>query len=277
MPLRLKWLSVTTLPVDGSALRPDLFRDRSADRARGIPLHVGNSTAELADLFHVEGTQGDERLIVEGNLSHVHGLGRGMSGGHLCVHGDAGPQLGAEMSGGLIEVDGSSGDWAGAEMRGGMIKIRGDTGSFLGAAYPGSRVGMRDGVILVEGSAGDDAGVQMQRGIIAIRGGVGGGLARSMIAGTVVVLGPVRKRIGAGMKRGSLVLPALGNSPEDCLLPTFTLAGQFPLPFLTVYLKQLSARGFAVPAAVLSARLDRYNGDSVVGGRGEILAGRTLS
>ena len=66
-----------------------------------------------------KGTCGDERLSVEGDLSHVHGVGREMSRGHLLIRGDVGPQLGAEMTGGTIEVDGSVGDWAGAEMRGG--------------------------------------------------------------------------------------------------------------------------------------------------------------
>jgi len=274
MSLTLTWRAATTIPVDGSALRPEMFLGSLADQVSRTKLAMGNTTVELGELFRVQGTCGDERLTVEGDLDHVHGLGREMSRGHLHVRGDAGPQLGAEMMAGTIDVDGSVGDWAGAEMRGGLITIRGNTGSFLGAAYPGSRLGMRDGAILVEGSAGDDAGLQMRRGLIAIRGSTGAGVGRSMIAGTVIVLGSAGRRIGAGMKRGTLVLPALPRPPEELLLPTFARAGRFRAPFLTLYFQQLKAWGFSVPQAVSSACLDRYNGDMVVGGRGEILAGQ---
>ena len=112
---------------------------------------------------------------------------------------------------------------------------------------------MRDGVILVDGSTGDDAGLQMRRGLIAIRGDTGGGLGRSMIAGTAIVLGSVGRRIGAGMKRGTLVMPLLPGPPEAHLLPTFSLAGRFELPFLTVYFRQLEAWGFSVPPMVSAA------------------------
>jgi len=274
MSLTLTWRGGTTFPVDGSVLRPETFLDSPADQVSRTRLAVGNTAMELGELFCVQGTRGDERLTVEGDLNHVHGLGREMSRGHMLIRGNVGPGLGAEMTGGTIEVDGSAGDWAGAEMRGGLITIRGSAGSFLGAAYPGSRLGMRDGAILVEGSTGDDAGLLMRRGLIAIRGSAGAGVGRSMIAGTVIVLGPPGGRIGAGMKRGTLVLPSLPRPPEEHLLPTFARAGRFRAPFLTLYCQQLGAWGFSVPQAVSTAYLDRYNGDMVVGGRGEILAGQ---
>lgn len=276
MSLTLTWRDATAIPVDGSVLRPETFLDSSAEQASRTRLAMGNTTVEMGELFRVEGTRGNDRLTVEGDLSHVHGLGRELSIGNIVIHGDVGPQLGAEMTGGTIEVDGSVGDWAGAEMLGGLITIRGNTGSFLGAAYPGSRLGMRDGAILIEGSAGDDAGLQMRRGLIAIRGSAGAGLGRSMIAGTVIALGSAGRRIGAGMKRGTLVLPSLPGRPEEHLLPTFVRAGRFPTPFLTLYFRQLAAWGFSVPRAVSLACLDRYNGDMVVGGRGEILAGQNI-
>ncbi len=274
MSLTLTWQAATAMAVDGSALRPECYVDCSADQVSRIRLGVGNGTMELGELFRVEGSGGDDGLTIVGDLTHVHGLGREMSRGHLLINGDVGPQLGAEMTGGTIELEGSAGDWAGAEMRGGMIKIRGNTGDFLGAAYPGSRLGMRDGVILIEGSAGDDAGLQMRRGLIAIRGSAGGGLGRAMIAGTVIALGSVGRRIGAGMKRGTLILPSFSGPPEEHLLPTFARAGRFPSPILTVYFQQLSEWGFSMPRTVSAASLDRYNGDMVVGGRGEILAGQ---
>jgi formylmethanofuran dehydrogenase subunit C len=274
MSLTLTWRSATTLPVDGTPICPAAFEGLSAAGASRAPLHLGNSKVELGELFEVEGDQGDDRLFVQGDLIHVHALARGMSTGTLIVRGEAGPQLGAEMTGGFVEVDGDVGDWAGAEMRGGRITIRGNTGSFLGAAYPGSRLGMREGVILVEGSAGHDAGLQMRRGLIAIGGGAGMGLGRAMIAGTIIALGTPGTRLGVGMKRGTLILPALEGRAEDMILPTFIPAGHFPSPFLTIYYRQLVEWGFAIPQAVSSASLDRYNGDLAAGGQGEILVGK---
>jgi formylmethanofuran dehydrogenase subunit C len=181
------------------------------------------------------------------------------------------------MAGGSVEIDGTGGDWAGAEMRGGFLRIRGNTGDFLGAAYPGSRLGMREGVILVEGSAGDEVGSMLRRGLIAIRNSAGLGLGRGMIAGTILALGEVGRQPGAGMKRGTLVLPSLSLSTEATVLPTFVCAGRLPAPFLALYYAQLAAWGFAIPATVSSARLERYNGDMAVGGQGEILAGRRIA
>jgi formylmethanofuran dehydrogenase subunit C len=113
----------------------------------------------------------------------------------------------------------------------------------------------------------------MRRGLITVRGDAASGLGRGLIAGTILALGTVGKRLGAGMKRGTLIAPQLTVSPDDLLLPTFAQAGRFRLPFLTLYFRQLAEWGFPVPRAVQSALLDRYNGDLAVGGQGEILVG----
>jgi formylmethanofuran dehydrogenase subunit C len=136
---------------------------------------------------------------------------------------------------------------------------------------------MREGVILVDGSVGDDAGLLMRRGLIAIQGTAGSGLARSMIAGTILALGDVGGRIGAGMKRGTVILPELHRPAEEILLPTFAWAGVIATPFLTLYYRQLAEWGFRVAPAVSSARLERYNGDLVVKGQGEVLVGRLVA
>jgi formylmethanofuran dehydrogenase subunit C len=272
MALTLRWRSSTTLPVDGTPLKPETFRERTSADAARMPLRAGNGTAEVGDLFGVEGDASDGALVVEGDLTHIDGLGRRMTAGSLTVRGDVGTRLGAEMAGGRLELDGSCADWAGAEMAGGVLRIRGDAGDALGAAYPGSRRGMREGLILVEGSAGADAGLMMRRGLIAVKGPVGPGLGRNMIAGTIYAGGAVGPVPGAGMKRGTLVLPGLGDDPEQYLSPTFPFAVRMPVRVLSIYASLLSERyGFEVPPAISTAEVDRYNGDLAVGGRGEIL------
>lgn len=271
MPITLRWRASTTLPVDGSPLKPETFRERASADAARVVLRVGNATAELGELFDVSGNAADEALIIEGDLNHIHKLGRGMARGSLTVRGDLGHQAGAEMSGGSLLVEGSSGDWAGAEMAGGMLRIRGDAGAFLGAAYPGSRLGMREGVILVDGSAGADVGLMMRRGLIAVGGSLGSGVGRNMIAGTIVAGGRVGSALGAGMKRGTLAMLGGGEDAERAVSSTFAFAGRTRLPFWTIYAKKLADWGFRVPEMMPSSAFDRYNGDLANGGQGEIL------
>jgi formylmethanofuran dehydrogenase subunit C len=268
MPFLLRWLDQTSLPVDAAGLIPEALAGLSAAEAARRTVRVGNAPAEVGEMFAVgEGTS-DAELTVEGDLTHVRGLGRGMTRGSLLIVGVAGAHVGAEMAGGTIVVRGRAGDWAGAEMRGGFLRIEGDAGDHLGAAYPGGRLGMRDGVILVRGSVGEDAGRKMRRGLIAVRGGAGDGFGRSLVAGSLVALGPVGRHAGMGMKRGTLVL-LQENEPQ--LPPSFVPTGRYRFPFLTVYLRQLAAWGFPAPGWVLTAAFERYNGDLADGGQGEIL------
>src|SRR5690349_3453566 len=98
MSLTLAWRMATSLPVDGSPIRPATFAGLSAAEVGRSRLHLGNTTVELGELFEVVGDRGEDRLIVEGDLTHVHGLGRGLAAGTLVVRGDAGPELGAGMT-----------------------------------------------------------------------------------------------------------------------------------------------------------------------------------
>jgi formylmethanofuran dehydrogenase subunit C len=129
---------------------------------------------------------------------------------------------------------------------------------------------MREGVILVVGDAGDDIGLGMRRGLIAVSGRTGDGLGRSLIAGSIFAFGPAGIRAGAGMKRGTLVFLDVSAQPEFHVLPTFVPAGRYRPPFLAVYLRQLRSWRFPVSEPAFSTLLERYNGDLVERGRGEI-------
>ena len=270
MPLHLRWRAATTLPVELSGLTPDVCREGNLDELRRRRVRVGNQGVELAELFEVDGGPGDDRLILEGDLRTVRGIGQGMRGGSLRVEGAAGDRLGAELAGGTIEVEGSVGDWAGAEMRGGLLRIRGRAGNGLGAAFPGSRLGMREGMILVEGSAGDDAGLAMRRGTIAIVGEAGETAGRAMIAGSIFVFGQLGRRAGLTLRRGTI---AVFGMPDYEVLPTFPASGRSRPPFLAIYLKRFRECGLPVPEDAFAGPVERYNGDLAEGGQGEILIG----
>jgi formylmethanofuran dehydrogenase subunit C len=270
MAITLRWLDRTSLPVEAEVLSPKYLAGIGPGDVARLVLPVGTGEAEVGELFALEndGRGGAEEVRVEGDLGCVRSLGRGMDRGRLVVVGVAGAYLGAGMSGGTIEVEGNVGEWAGAEMRGGLIRVRGHAGRHIGAALPGSRLGMNDGVILVEGSVGDEAGRRMRRGLIVVGGSAGLGFGRSLIAGTLLVFGPVGRHVGMGMKRGTV---GLFHDEAADLLPSFVPAGRYEFPFLGVYFRQLAAWGFPVPTRVTGAALERYNGDLAEGGQGEIL------
>ncbi len=263
----LRWLDRTTLPVEMDRFTPEALLGLSTQVVSKAAIRVGNSDAELGDLFSIH-PEGDGVLTLEGDLRPVRGIGRGMEQGTLVVRGRVGSHLGARMIGGVIEVHGDVDDYAGAEMRGGLLRIVGNAGNGLGAAYPGSRLGMREGVILVEGNVGDEAGRKMRRGLIAVSGDSGEAFGKGLIAGSLFAFGRLGRNPGLGMKRGTIV--ALGSEPPE-LLPTFVASGRYRFPFLTIYLKRLAAWGFRVPAEMFSAEMGRYNGDLADGGHGEIL------
>jgi len=72
------------------------------------------------------------------------GSTKGMKGGTIVVHGDAGTEVGCYMRGGLIIVDGNVGDFVGIHMRDGTILVRSDCSGRAGA-------GMLNGKIVITG------------------------------------------------------------------------------------------------------------------------------
>jgi formylmethanofuran dehydrogenase subunit C len=265
--LRLKYTGTTTIPLEAECLTPDQLADKSAGAIAALPLQHGNAQAPLGEFFTVDGDASDHELLIEGDCGRIKWIGAGMTGGRIRIEGNAGMHLGAEMRGGEIHVHGQAGDWVGAEMRGGRIHVHGDAGHLVGAAYRGSRFGMRGGVILIDGKAGNEIGSTMRRGLIAVGGDTGDFPGVGMIAGSVVLCGQPGLRPGAGMKRGTLAV--LGGPPQ--LLPTFRHDCTFQPVFLRLYLRQLRAWGFAVPEECLDGKYDRYSGDLVALGKGEVL------
>jgi formylmethanofuran dehydrogenase subunit C len=267
VPLTLHWNGSTTLPVEGESLRPETFVGISADSIAHQTILVGNAKAAFGELFTISGTV-DGSLILEGDLTHIRRIGRGMKSGSITIHGDCGGGLGQGMLGGEILVEGSVGPSACMGMRGGLVRIRGSAGDNLGGSEPGARLGMRDGVILVDGNIGPDAGLAMRRGLIAVQGNVGDGLGRGMVAGSIFAFADVGSGMGRGMKRGSIVL--FGNSTPQ-LGPGFWPSGRDRPTFLTIALSKLRALGFPVPGSAFVGLCSRYNGDRAEGGQGEVL------
>ena len=73
MSLTLTWSARPRFRWMGRPLRPDRYINRSVDQASRTRLGVGNGSMDLGELFRVEGTGGDDRLTIAGDLTHVHG------------------------------------------------------------------------------------------------------------------------------------------------------------------------------------------------------------
>jgi formylmethanofuran dehydrogenase subunit C len=268
--LTLRWKQATPVPVEAECIRPDQLAGKSRAEIAQLIVQHGNRQERLGEFFDIHGAAEDGELTLEGEMGRVKWVGTGMTRGRITIHGNIGMHLGSEMAGGRIEVHGNAGDWVGAEMRGGLIQVFGNALHQVGAAYRGSRRGMRGGTILIHGSAGNEIGSTMRRGLIAIGGDSADFAGVSMIAGSILLFGSTGIRIGAGMKRGTIALcgPSAGNAQ---LLPTFRLDCRYRPLFMSVFLRALRQLGFPVPESAIGGMFQRYSGDLIALGKGEIL------
>lgn len=268
MALQLSYHGETPVPVEVEGFTPDWACDKSLADIERFEIFHGNRKIPLAEMFSVTGDASDKRFDFEGNLSGVHWIGAHMTSGQIHIHGPAGRHVGSEMRGGEIHVEGDARGWVGAEMRGGLIHVRGNASHLVGAAYRGSSKGMTGGTILVDGNAGNEIGLTMRRGLIAIGGSAGDMLGFNMIAGTVLIFGECGIRPGAGMRRGTLGL--FGPNPPP-LLPSFRYATTYQPQIVRILLRELRTKGFRVDDSLLDSEFDRYCGDFVALGKGEVL------
>lgn len=270
MPLVLTLKHQTSIPIEVDTVRMETIRTQTLSEIRATKVHYGNKTPALSEFFDVDGSAAeDSEVIWVGDCSQVKLIGSRLTAGRVIVRGNAGMHAGAEMRGGEIVVEGHAADWAGAEMHGGRIRIKGDAGHLVGAVYRGGRQGMTGGEILIDGNAGNEIGNSMRRGLIVIGGSAGDALGYNLIAGTILVFRSAGIRPGAGMRRGTIGL--LGSQEPPLLLPTFRSSGHCQPVFLNIYLRHLRQQGFVVPDECFTSAYERYCGDFLRQGKGEIL------
>lgn len=268
MALEFTIKAAVDIPLEVDSIRLETVCRQSLEEICATPIFQGNQQPPFGDFFEVQGSGDDREIVWRGDCSKVKLIGTHLSEGRIRVEGNAGMHLGAEMTGGEILVEGDAADWVGAEMHGGKIRVCGNAGHLVGAVYRGGRRGMTGGEILIEGNAGNEIGHTMRRGLIAIGGNAGDGIGFNMIAGTILVFGSAGIRHGAGMRRGTIGI--LGGSERPDILPTFRYAGQSQPGFLKLYLDHLKQAGFEFDPASIEAEWDRYAGDFLELGKGEL-------
>jgi formylmethanofuran dehydrogenase subunit C len=231
-----------------------------------LKLQNGKRKVRVDELFKIKGSD-SQNIVIEGSFGKLDFIGKGLDGGSIAVHGDAGAYLAQGMKSGSVSVNGNAGLYAGCEMKNGMLEIDGDAGDFLGAALPGNKQGMKGGTILVKGNVGERAGDHLRRGVILIEGNAGDYCGSRMVAGTIAVMGQTGRYLGYAMRRGTVLL---WNQPQ--LSATFNDCGSHTLAFLPILFssfKHLNSK-FADASAAFN-RVQRFGGDMAETGKGEIL------
>lgn len=286
MPWTLELRRPLPLPVDAPRWRAEGLRGRSADDWRRETWRTGGEDVPAGDLFDVSGSPAEDsaaesvRLSGGGDLAKIHQLGAGWDAGILHVEGDVGPAAALRIKAGRFVATGNAGDQLAAEARGGIVHVAGNAGDGVGGALPGSVRGMRGGLVVVEGNAGAETSLRQRRGTVCILGDVGPRAGGEMIAGTLIVGGKHGADLGLGMRRGSVVL--VGDAPLAPSPIGFRSAVVFQPQFLAFYFRSLAA---AVPGLAArrplsawgAAEYERFQGDLLHGGLGEVLLRRSAA
>ncbi|OQX20102.1 MAG: formylmethanofuran dehydrogenase subunit C [Candidatus Altiarchaeales archaeon A3] len=264
----------TTIPVFAENISPDKFSGKSPDEIKTIEIFHGNQKKFLDDLFEIykenEGNETNEEILIDGDVSMVREIGKGMTKGKITINGNAGMHLGTYMEGGTIEVKRNTDDWLGAEMKGGLIKVSGNAGNFAGGAYYGSNAGMEGGIIIIEGNAGNEVGRFMALGTIVVKGNTGNFAGVHIKGGTICCFGNLGARAGAEMHDGTIVAMHNHDSDPSCLLlPTFKSNTIAKFTFINLFLMELRNYGIQTDAQFFG-NYERFSGDFAEQGKGEI-------
>lgn len=258
-------------PVEWNLQATALLQTRVLDGLQTCPLKQAGSKVRFEEIFELHETaEQTDSVTLHGDFKQLHGLGCGWAAGLLRIEGSVGDSLGEGMSGGRIEVTGDVGHCLGRGMSGGQIVVSGDAVNHIGGPAPGSLKGMTGGEIFITGSAGDLVGERMRRGTIVVLGEVGNQVGREMLAGTILLKSAPADLPGVGMKRGTILLLDQ-DFPDTFPGPHFDYAVRYEPVFIRVLLKHLQHAFGWNEAADISTIWDRYCGDMLEGGRGEIL------
>ena len=291
MPLNLRLKPGQAIPIDVRGLSAGISRGLAASQIADLVIYAGNRSVSVSKCFKISGGVGDDRKIfLSGDLSNVHSIGRGITGGSIVAESSkVGRHVGTSMTGGDITIGGDAADFLGAGMTGGSIRVTGDAGDFAGAALEGAKYGMNRGEIFIEGNAGVGLGKRMRRGTIVVGGDVGELAAWGMLAGTVVVLGSIAEKAACGIGRGTVVLAgggaaegsSAGDSDGNLLGDAFStgVSGEGTeaqiVRFLATWLKERCPESLAkmLEQKLLGRSFVKYNGVELNQNRAEVFVG----
>lgn len=267
----------TTVTFNGSTkqrldmrwLSQAINESTNSDAVKKQSLNVGNEKINIGEFFEITGSFSNQPVVLENTNQSMDYIGHALiKDTLLTVKGDVGHFAGAELAGGKLIIEGNTQDYAACSMSKGFIEVTGNTNDYVGSAYAGAKKGMSGGTILVHGNSGNFTGDMLRRGTIMVVGNIGDYCASRMIAGTITNLGTIGKQVGVGMRRGTILLP---HKPKD-VLTGFHDCGRHNLGYLTLLLHELRQYKSTFQSLhPMRRRVQRYIGDTTVGGQGEML------
>jgi glutamate synthase domain-containing protein 2/glutamate synthase domain-containing protein 1/glutamate synthase domain-containing protein 3 len=264
----------STVGPAGPSFERLFFSER---RTRVRPAHPAKPRSELGDKLYEDAMPG----LLNGDLVHLEyqiagtdravgarlGVAIGAAFGsrppagraRVELEGTAGQSFGAFLAPGVdLRLVGAANDYVGKGMGGGRIVIRPPDGDAGDPVLLGNTClyGATRGELFCAGRAGERFAVR-NSGATAVIEGVGDHAAEYMTGGTVIVLGPVGRNLGAGMTGGELFLHDPAEEALARLNGELVLASR-PDDIELVFLRELvvahhELTGSPVAAAILEA------------------------
>jgi glutamate synthase (ferredoxin) len=207
-----RWLTHAAVHSNGLVLDDELLADPDIQKA--IQTH-----SPVEKTYTIVNTDRTVGARVSGAIAQQHGDSGFQGQLNLNFNGSAGQSFGAFILPGMtLTLTGEANDYVGKGMHGGaiIIKLPSDAG-FSGAenVILGNTClyGATGGRLFANGRAGERFGVRNSKAEAVIEG-AGDHCCEYMTGGTVVVLGPAGRNVGAGMTGGlAYFLDEAGNFP----------------------------------------------------------------
>ncbi|MHA1377071.1 MAG: formylmethanofuran dehydrogenase subunit C [Candidatus Helarchaeota archaeon] len=216
------------IPIEAEIITTNNFTGKSIDEIKKLPVWRGNTEKTLGEIFDVKGSKADDpaqlKIIIDGDVSKVKGIGKKMTAGEIVINGNAGMHTGDLLNGGKITVNGNVDHFCGLEMKKGELVVNGNAGNYFIAADRGNWRGMTGGKVIINGDVGSEmaAWVRGKKTRIEINGNVKEFAAVHMHGGVLTINGNVEDRLGAEQARGIIIV----NGKLDAMLPSFKYAGE---------------------------------------------------
>jgi glutamate synthase domain-containing protein 2/glutamate synthase domain-containing protein 1/glutamate synthase domain-containing protein 3 len=235
------------------AIRSELGDRVAADAIGGLESgHLVNLSYPIANTDRAVGA----RLGVA--IAKRHGSRPPAGRARIEFEGAAGQSFGAFLSAGVeLRLRGAANDYVGKGMGGGRLVIRPPAGDAGDPVLVGNTVlyGATGGELFCAGRAGERFAVR-NSGATAVIEGTGDHCCEYMTGGSVVVLGPVGRNLGAGMTGGEVFVHDRGDAVRDRLNSELVLARR-PDDLALVRLRELivahaELTGSAVAAEMLA-------------------------
>ncbi|MHA1784939.1 MAG: formylmethanofuran dehydrogenase subunit C [Candidatus Helarchaeota archaeon] len=224
-----KIVSETKIPIEvEKSISCNSFAGKSIDEIKKLEAFIGNEKKTIGDFFEISGESSDDpaslKIIIDGDVWMVKGIGREMKNGEIIIKGKAGMHTGEYLNGGKITVEGDVDAFCFNEMKKGEVLVKGNAGDYFASALRGSWVGVSGGKITIEGNVGIESGnwIKGVNTLLHVKGNAADFLGAHNQGGIIRIDGTPGNRLGAEMARGKIIV----NGKATSIMPSFGYDGE---------------------------------------------------